>query len=95
MNDLEDENKLMRLTKTEMLKLIQEQKAENQKLIKEKEETANLVSVDMSFKESPEERDLRNEKQIRKDFIKRMTRGRWVSEDKYQEHLKQQQRVGS
>ena len=85
---------LERLTKAEILKLLQEEKDKVKSLEEQKAETEKLIDVDMSFKETKQERDLRNEKQMRKDFIKRMTRGRWVSEEKFDEHVKNQQNPG-
>ena len=75
---------LERLTKAELIKQIEEMKAKE-------EERAKEIEFDFAFKETDEEKLTHDEKQKRKDFIKRMTKGRYVSEEKYQEFMDQQQ----
>ena len=73
-------NDLNRLTKAELIKEIEALKAQE-------EERSKLIELDMSFTQTDEERSEKQEKQARKDFIRKMTNGRWTSEEKYQEYI--------
>lgn len=73
-----------RTTKAELIKLLEEKQAN--KDVKE-----DVVKLDMSQKREKTERDLHNEAQKKKDFIKKMTRGKWTTEDKYKEVIAKQQ----
>ena len=85
---------LERLTKAEIIKLYEEN-SESLKRYKENEEKLKKqVQADLSFKQTEEEAKSQAEKQARKDYIKRMTNGRWTSEEKYQEYQKQLQAQG-
>lgn len=81
---------LSRLTKAEILELLEEEKQKVADLEKQAEEQKKQVELDMSFSETPDERENRNAAQQRKDFIKKMTKGRWVTEAKYQEAMNRQ-----
>lgn len=81
-------NDLSRLTKAELIKELEAMKAIEAERTKQ-------IGLDMSFSETPEEKKTKAEKQAQKDFIKRMTGGKWVSEDKYQEFIAaQNKRMG-
>lgn len=75
--------KVENMTKAELLEHLAQVQEAKDALEKEKEEQKVQIEADMSFAESPDERDARNVNQRRKDFIKRMTKGRWTSEKKY------------
>ena len=71
---------LNRLTKAELIKEIEDMKAQE-------EERKKLIELDMSFTQTDEEKSEKDKKQARKDFIRKMTGGRWTSEEKYQEYI--------
>lgn len=74
---------LNRLTKAELIKEIEDLKAQE-------EERKKLIELDMSFTQTDEEKSEKDKKQARKDFIRKMTGGRWTSEEKYQEYIASQ-----
>lgn len=57
------------------------------------EEIKKLVKLDMDFKETPKEKSAKDKKQAQKDFIKRMTNGRWTSQKKFDEYIETQQKA--
>jgi len=73
-----------RTTKAELIKLLETEQEKNKNL----EEKTHL---DMSFKPTSKELSDKQKAQNRKDLIKRATRGRWVSEVKFEEVLRKQQ----
>ena len=85
--------KLENMTKAELIQHLKEEKEKVAALEKEKEAIALGVTQDMSFAATPEERTEKQQKQDHKDFIKKMTHGRWTSEEKYQEFIKKQQQA--
>ena len=76
---------LNRLTKAELIKEIEDLKAQE-------EERKKLIELDMSFTQTDEEKSEKDKKQARKDFIRKMTGGRWTSEAKYKEYMATQQK---
>lgn len=83
---------LSRLTKAEILKLLEEKDQKVQELEAEKEAREQQIELDMSFgSDMTPERKEQLEKQRRKDYIKRMTHGRWTSEEKYNEYIAKEQ----
>lgn len=71
---------LSRLTKAELIKELEDLKAQE-------EERNKQVELDMSFTQTDEEKSEKDKKQARKDFIRKMTGGRWTSEEKYKEYI--------
>lgn len=78
---------LNRLTKAEIIKKLEEEKQKVAALEKEAEEQKKQIELDMSFTQTTEEKSEKDKKQARKDFIRKMTRGRWTSEEKYKEYM--------
>ena len=62
-------------------------------LEKEKEEIKKKVNLDMSFSETPKEKSEKEKAQGKKDFIKKMTNGRWTSQKKFDEFIQKQQQA--
>ena len=81
---------LSRLTKAEILELLEEEKTKVADLEKEAEEQKKQIELDMSFTQTDEEKSEKDKKQARKDFIRKMTGGRWTSEEKYNEYIADQ-----
>lgn len=84
---------LERKTKAELIQLLEDSEAKNQELEAKIEANKEQISEDMAFSRTPTEREEHLKKQREKDYIKRMTHGRWVSQAKYQEYLEDQKRV--
>lgn len=79
MANLNIEN-MNKLTKAELVKKLDT-------MIKADADRNKQLSLDLTFSETNEEKQSKKEKQAKKDFIKRMTNGRWVSDEKYRQHL--------
>lgn len=87
-------NDLSRLTKAEIIELLEESEAKRKELDEKIIKNQSQIESDMGFSRTPEELKTHLEKQGEKDYIKRMTHGRWVSKEKYQQFLaEQKQRV--
>ena len=79
---------LSRLTKAEILELLEEKDKEVKVLQAKEDARKKQIEIDLAFGSelTPERKEqLKNQK--RKDFIKRMTHGRWCSEEKLQEFM--------
>lgn len=83
---------LSRLTKAEIINILEEKDKSLEEYKKKEEDLKKQVQADLSFKQTDKEAKTQEEAQARKDFIKRATRGRWTSEEKYQEWIKKTQR---
>lgn len=57
------------------------------------EEIKKAVKLDMDFSQTPVEKSEKDKKQAQKDFIKRMTNGRWTSQKKFDEYIETQQKA--
>lgn len=84
---------LTRLTKAEIIKLYEQSEEEKKVLEEQFDKAQKAIEQDMSFGRTEKELTEHQKAQRRKDFIKRMTHGRWVSEDKYQEFMDEQERL--
>lgn len=85
---------LLRLTKAEIIELLEVSEAKTADLEEKIETNKEQIGVDMAFSRTPDERTEHQKKQQEKDYIKRMTRGRWVTKEKYQQFQEEQkQRV--
>ena len=85
--------KVENMTKAELIQHLEKEKNKVAALEKEKEIMKENVDQDMSFSATPKERTEKQKKQDHKDFIKRMTHGRWTSEEKYQEFISKQRKA--
>lgn len=82
-----------RMTKAEIIEELKKEQEAKEQLIKEKAAQGKQIELDMSFgSEMTPERKEQLDAQRRKDFIKRMTNGKWCSEEKYNEYIQEQNR---
>ena len=86
MSDLE------RKTKAELIKIIEENEEKASQLDVLLAANKAQIAIDMGFRETKEEEDERKKRQQKKDYIKRMTHGRWVSQEKFEVFLQEQNR---
>jgi hypothetical protein len=78
-------------TKAEIIKDLEQYKKELEEYKKKEAELQKVVQVDLTFKATEKEQSEKEKNQARKDYIKRMTNGRWTSEEKYQDYIKKNQ----
>lgn len=84
--------KLENLTKAQLIEHLKEEQEKVAALEKEKEIRDKKIDADMSFAQTSEERTEKQKAQDEKDFIKKMTHGRWTSQEKYQKYMESQQK---
>ena len=80
------------MTKAELIEHLSQVQADKDVLEKEKEVRDKAIDLDMNFSETPEEKTEKQKAQAKKDFIKKMTHGRWTSQEKYEEYIDVQQK---
>lgn len=91
---------LSRLTKAELIKLVDEKvlllkesETEKKELEEKIEANKDQIEADLSFSRTPTEAEEHIKKQREKDFIKKMTHGRYTSKEKYEEFLAEQNKM--
>ena len=80
------------MTKAELIEHLATVQADKDALEKEKEVRDKAVALDMNFSATPEEKTEKQKAQGKKDFIKKMTHGRWTSQKKFDEFIDAQQK---
>jgi len=85
---------LSRLTKAEIIELYEQSEAKKKELEEKIKLNETQIAIDMGFARTPDERSEHQKLQDEKDYIKRMTHGRWVSQEKFKQFQQEQkQRV--
>lgn len=85
--------KIENMTKAELIEHLKEEQNKVAVLEEEKERIAREVDLDMSFAPTPIEKSEKDKAQAKKDFIKKMTHGRWTSQVKFDQFIEQQQKA--